>query len=105
MAQTQTQTPIRTRAEIEADISAARERLAANVVGLINQVHPKAVVHRRVTDARASATRWYEQAKAQVIDPQGKVSTERVALIGAAAAGLMTFMLLVRSIVRGIAPR
>lgn len=96
------ETQIRTRAEIEADITAARERLAASVEGLINQVHPKAVVHRQINDARSFVTREVQQAKAQVIDSHGNLRTERVALIGAAAAGLVTFVLLVRSIVRGL---
>lgn len=97
------ETQIRTKAEIEADIIAARERLAASVEGLINQVHPKAVVHRQINDARGFVTREFQQAKAQVIDDHGNLRTERVALIGAATAGLVTFVLLVRSIVRGIA--
>ena len=94
-------TQTRTKAEIEAEINAARERLAASVESLINQAHPKAIVHRSIVDARTFAEHEFAQAKAQVVDPQGNLRTERVALIGAAAAGLVTFVLLVRSIVRG----
>lgn len=43
----------RSKAEIEAEIAAARERLAANVEGLFMQVHPKAVVANKVADARS----------------------------------------------------
>lgn len=91
----------RTRAEIEAEIAAARERLAAGVEGLINQVHPKAIVANTVADARALAEDGFQQAKAQVVDERGNVRADRVALLAAAVGGAVTFMLIVRSILRG----
>lgn len=90
----------RTREEIEADIAAARQRLAAGVEGLINQVHPKAIVANTVADARALAEDGFEQVKSQVVDERGNVRADRVALIGAAIGGAVTFMLIVRSILR-----
>lgn len=96
-----TDSTVRTRADIEADIAAARQRLADNVEGLINQVHPKAIVANTVADARAFAHGGYEQAKAQVVDESGNVRTERVALLAAAAGGAVTFILIVRSILKG----
>lgn len=92
---------VRTREEIEADIEAARQRLAASVEGLINQVHPKAIVANTVTDARAFARGTFEQARAQVVDERGGLRTERVALLAAAAGGAVVFVLILRSLVRG----
>lgn len=92
---------VRTREEIEAEIDAARRRLASNVEGLINQVHPKAIVANTVADARTFAEGTFEQAKAQVVDQRGNLRTERVALLAAAAGGAVTFVLIVRSILRG----
>lgn len=91
---------VRTRQDIEAEIEAARQRLAGNVENLINQVHPKAIVANTVADARAFAEGTFEQAKAQVVDARGNLRTERVALLAAAAGGAVTFFLVVRSIVK-----
>ncbi len=92
---------VRTREEIEAEIDAARLRLASNVEGLINQVHPKAILAHTVADARTFAEGTFEQARAQVVDERGNLRTERVALLAAAAGGALTFVLIVRSILRG----
>ncbi|MGC3994024.1 MAG: DUF3618 domain-containing protein [Propionicimonas sp.] len=92
---------VRTREEIEAEIDAARQRLAASVEGLINQVHPKAIVAHTVEDARTFARGSFEQAKAQLVDERGSLRTERVALVAAAVGGAVTFALIVRSILRG----
>jgi hypothetical protein len=88
-----------TRAEIEAEIAAARERLAANIADLINQVHPRAVVHNTVADARQFVSGGFQQVKDQLVDENG-VRLSRVALAVAAAAGAVTFGLIVRSIVK-----
>jgi hypothetical protein len=92
---------VRTREDIEADITAARQRLADNVEGLINQVHPKAIVANTIADARTFAEGTFEQARAQVVDERGNLRTERVALLAAAAGGALTFILVVRSILAG----
>jgi hypothetical protein len=92
---------VRTRDDIEADIAAARQRLADNVEGLINQVHPKAIVANTVADARAFAQGSFDEAKAQVVDERGNLRTDRVALLAAAAGGALTFVLVVRSILKG----
>lgn len=92
---------VRTREDIEADIDAARRRLAGSVESLINEVHPKAIVANTVADARAFAEGSYEQARAQVVDEGGNLRTERVALLAAAVGGAVTFILVVRSILNG----
>ncbi len=92
---------VRTREDIEAEIDAARLRLAGNVENLINQVHPKAIVANTVADARAFAEGTFEQARAQVVDERGNLRSERIALIAAAAGGAVAFILTVRSILKG----
>ncbi len=94
-------TTTRSKQDIEAEIAAARARLADNVAGLINQVHPKAVVQRGIDDARAFAAAEFANARSQVMDDRGQVRTERVMLIGGAIAGVVTFLVLVRKIIRG----
>jgi len=89
-----------TRAEIEDDIAAARERLAGNIAELINQVHPRSVVHNTIADARQLVAGEIQQVKDQLVDSDG-VRVERVALLGGAAAGMVAFVLVMRSIFRG----
>ncbi len=91
---------VRTREEIEAEIAAARARLAASVEGLINQVHPRAIVANTVSDARTFARGTFGQARAQVVDARGGLRSDRVALLAAAAGGAIAFVLIVRSITR-----
>lgn len=91
----------RSKQDIEAEIAAARARLADNVAGLINQIHPKAVVQRGIDDARGFAAAEFANVRSQVMDDRGQVRTERVMLIGGAIAGVVTFLVLVRKIIRG----
>lgn len=95
-------TSTRSKQDIEAEITAARERLATNVAGLINQVHPKAVVQRGIDEARGLAAAEFANVKSQIVDDQGSLRTERLLLIGGAVAGVVTFVLLVRRILSGV---
>lgn len=90
----------RTRAEIEAELEAARDRLAHNIAGLVNQVHPRAIAHRAVSDVRGAATQQVEDVKAHFVRPDGSLNVQRLALLGAAAAGAAAFFAVVRSITR-----
>ena len=82
--------PIRSKQDIEAEIDAARDRLASNVAGLINEVHPKVVVQRGIDDTREFTAKQYANAKAQVI---------KVEIVPAVSMiGIVTFVLLVRTI-------
>lgn len=89
---------VRTREEIEAEIAAARQRLAASVTQLVNQVHPKAIVANTVADARTFAKGTFDQARAQVVDERGSLRLDRAALLAAAAGGAVAFVLIVRSL-------
>lgn len=91
---------IRTKAEIEADIEAARERLADGVASLLNQVHPKAITSRAVGDVRARANLKLRAVRAQLTNPDGSLNTSRLALVGAAVGGAVAFIGVVRSLLR-----
>jgi hypothetical protein len=68
--------PARTPAEIEADIERTRARLAGTVDAIAERVKP-ANVARRGVDA----------AKAQLVDQNGSLRPDRVAILGLAVAG------------------
>ncbi|MGF1428862.1 DUF3618 domain-containing protein [Kitasatospora sp. LaBMicrA B282] len=86
----------RSTAEIEADIAAARTRLADTLDELAVRVHPTTVAAQVRAKAQASveqrlgrlyvgASRGVEQLKAQFTDEQGKPRVERIvpaALVG-----------------------
>ena len=90
-------TPPRTKAQIEADNAAARDRLAASVEDLVDQVHPNRIKQRQVANIKQLANAELDNAKAQVIDENG-LRTDRLAIAGAAVAGVITFLLIIRKI-------
>jgi uncharacterized protein DUF3618 len=67
--------PARTPAEIEADIERTRERLGSTVDAIAERVKPANV-----------ARRCAESAKAQVVDENGSLRPQRVAILGLAVA-------------------
>jgi hypothetical protein len=91
----------RTRAQIEADIAASRERLASSIEDLIDQVHPQRVKARQIESAKRLAHAELDNARAQVFYPNGELRTSRLAAVGGAVAGFVTFVIVVRRIVRG----
>lgn len=78
--------PERTPAEIEAEIERTRERLAGTVDAIAERVKPANV-----------ARRGLDSAKAQVLDEQGGLRTERVAVLGAAVAAAVALLVWRRS--------
>jgi len=92
-------------ADIEAEIAAARERLADSVSALIDEVHPKAAARRSIASASATLERRASQARTQLVDDQGKLKVGKLAVIGAAVAGLVTLMLLLRKLTHRKTPR
>ncbi|MFL6101092.1 MAG: DUF3618 domain-containing protein [Actinomycetales bacterium] len=73
------QTPAQTPAQIEAEIEATRVRLAGTVDELTTRVQPKEIARRSAQDVKAKA---YSATHTE----DGKLRTERVAAVGAAAA-------------------
>lgn len=90
--------PVRSKAEIEAELAAARDRVAENLAQLIGSVSPKAIVANSVTEARTLAESNLAQAKEQLVDSAGRLRTDRVVLAAAAVAGSVAFVLIVRGI-------
>jgi hypothetical protein len=81
-----------TPAQIEAEIEATRLRLAGTVDELTTRMQPKEIARRSAEDVKAKA---YSATHTE----DGKLRTERVAAIGAAAAllgGLVTLRALRR---------
>ncbi len=90
----------RSKEQIQADIAAARARLASNVEGLITQAHPKAVAARTVQDAKAFAAGEFEAAKAQFVSLDGSPRSGRLAALGVAVVGTIALLVVVRSLAR-----
>lgn len=76
--------------QIEADLVATRERLAATIDQLVERVHPRAVAERSVAGAKAA-----------VIDEDGKPRTDRIIKIAAGVGGAALMVVLLRKFARG----
>lgn len=75
--------PVRTVAEIEADLNATRDRLAGTVASLEQRLNPRTVMDRAMSEAKARVSAFY-------LDDQGKLRPDRVAMTaGAAVVGLI----------------
>jgi hypothetical protein len=92
--------PTRTPSQIEADLGATRDRLIASVEALIDQVHPNRIKQRSVDRVKQLASAEFESAKSTVFNARGDLRTDRLAVAGAAAAGFVTFLLIMRALVR-----
>jgi 3-ketoacyl-CoA synthase len=80
----------RTRAQLEADLDAARDRLTGNLEDLIDRVHPNRIKQREIDKVKTLAQTEFDSAKSQVINPDGSPRLDRLLLIGGAAALLST---------------
>lgn len=78
--------------DIEADIERTRERLAGTVNEIADRVKPANVVRRKTEGVRQLAAQGIDTARAQVVDPNGNVRTERVAALGVAAIAAVGLM-------------
>ena len=92
--------PTRTPSQIEADLGATRDRLAASVEALIDQVHPNRIKQRQIDNVKRLANTELENAKSKIFNARGELRTDRVAVIAAAVAGVVGFLLIIRAIVR-----
>ena len=90
----------RTASQIEADLSATRDRLAASVSALIDQVHPNRIKQRQVAAFSELAGTARENARSWVYNARGDLRTERLGVAAGAVAGLVGFVLIVRAIAR-----
>ena len=58
----------RTQAEIEQDLAAARERLTSHIADLVNEVHPRAVMHRTVDEGKQQVRQTVADGKQRLTD-------------------------------------
>ncbi len=86
-------------AELKANIEFLQGRVEQTIADAITEVHPKTVVNRTVHDAKAFAENQFEQAKVQVKDEYGW-RIDRIALAAGAVVGMVTFLLVVRSLTK-----
>lgn len=84
--------------EIQAEIAAARQRLASNIEGLITQAHPRAILVRGLADAKGFFQQEASSAKAQFVATDGSVKTERVAYLAAAVVGSIALLAILKSL-------
>jgi hypothetical protein len=90
----------RTTAQIEADLSATRARLAASVSALIDQVHPNRIKQRQVAQFRLLGNNAKENAKSLLFNARGDLRTDRLGALAGALAGLVGFVVIIRAIGR-----
>jgi len=87
----------RTAEQIQADIAAARGRLAEGVEGLVSRAHPAALRRDALGQAKAALRGVVTSAKAEFVDEAG-VRWNRVGTVVLVAAGVV----LVSSLLRGV---
>lgn len=86
----------RTKSQIEADLGATRDRLAASVSGLIDEVHPTRIKQRTVGRLRAELQARKDDARAYVFNARGDVRTDHVVTLASVVAGSLTVVLVLR---------
>ncbi|MEJ5945242.1 DUF3618 domain-containing protein [Pseudokineococcus basanitobsidens] len=74
-------------AELERLIRGQQNQLASSVTALVDKVSPKNVAQRTVADLK-------ERGRAAVLTPSGEPRVERLAAVGAGAAGLVALLVL-----------
>lgn len=90
--------PARTPAEIENELAAIRSRLANNVASLVDQIHPQRIKEREVEHLKARLADGRESVRLQFVTADGAPRTARLAAIGAAVAGLVGFVVIVKAL-------
>ena len=88
----------RSKTEIEADLGANRDRLAASVSALIDEVHPTRIKERTVGRIKAELQARVEDVKAYFINARGDVRTDHVVKLASVAAGTLTLLLSLRAL-------
>ena len=93
-------TPDRDADQIQADLGATRDRLAAAVQNLVDQVHPQHIKVRQVAGAKHLAHTELENLKSYVFTARGDLRTDRIATAGGVVAGAVGLLLVLRAVVR-----
>ena len=93
--------PTRTPEQIEADLAAARRRIAHSAEELVDQVHPNRIKQRQIDGVKQFVGNEVDAGKALIFNARGDLRTNRVlAAVGAVAGGLV-FLTIVRALRRG----
>ena len=100
MADNRASTDGRTASQIEADLSATRDRLSVSVSALIDQVHPNRIKQRQIAAFQQLAGTARENARSWVFNARGDLRKERLGVAAGAVAGLVGFVVIVRAIAR-----
>jgi hypothetical protein len=88
----------RSKSEIEADLGANRDRLAASVSELIDVVHPKRIKERTVDRLKAELQARLDDVRAYFFNARGDVRTDHVVKVGSVVAGTLTAVLSLRAL-------
>jgi hypothetical protein len=88
----------RSKSEIEADLGANRDRLAASISELIDEVHPKRIKERTVGRIKAELQARREDARAYFFNARGDLRTDHVITLASVAAGTLTVLLTLRAL-------
>jgi hypothetical protein len=88
----------RTKSQIEADLGANRDRLAASVSALIDEVHPTRIKQRTVGRIRAEVQARVDDVKAYFFNARGDLRTDHVVTLASVAAGTLTLLLTLRAL-------
>jgi hypothetical protein len=88
----------RTKSQIEADLGANRDRLAASVSALIDEVHPTRIKQRTVGRIRAAIQARKDDARAYFYNARGDLRTDHVITLASVAAGTLTVILALRAL-------
>jgi hypothetical protein len=92
--------PTRTPDQIEADLAAARLRLAHSAEELVDQVHPNRIKQRQIDGVKQFVGNEVDAGKALIFNARGDLRTNRVLAVAGAAVGALVFLTIVRGLVR-----
>lgn len=100
MAANESIQPTRTPEQIEADLAAARLRIARSAEEFIDQVHPNRIKQRQIDNVKQFVGNEVDAAKALVFNSRGDLRTERLIAVAGAVVGGLVFLAIVRGLVR-----
>lgn len=100
MAANDSTQPTRTPEQIEADLAAARLRLANSAEEFIDQVHPNRIKQRQIDSVKQFVGNEVDAAKALIFNARGDLRQERVLAIAGAVVGGLVFLGIVRGLLR-----
>lgn len=96
----QAETPKDTRSvqQIREQMAAARARVSASVEGLVVQTNPATIKAKAVDEAKSFATEQITNVEAPFKDASGGWRVDRLAMVGGAVVGVISFLLTIRAL-------